>query len=290
VKPIPNHSFPEEDRASSVTSGRDPDFLIIGAMKAGTTSLFRWISSIEDVRVPDQKEMDFFSGDNWERGFDWYREQFPVGPHVTGEASPSYTHPAKAGLSASRIHDSYPHMPMIFLARDPTDRARSHYRHSVQRGRENRRFEEAASPDSDYVVGSLYSHGLEPYLTRFPTSQILILTFERLTGDSGEGWASILDFLGLTPIPRPTEAHNRTDVKRRFSRPLLRLWEAGLLPSSDSLPDWLRRLGQSTLTSDSSRYRALLESSSDAMPVASVERLEEDRVRLSHLLGTDLWG
>ncbi|HEX7247334.1 MAG TPA: sulfotransferase, partial [Actinomycetota bacterium] len=59
---------------SSTRTGVLPDFLVIGAMKAGTTSLYHYLDAHPDVFVPRVKELDFFvDGANWRRGIEWYR-------------------------------------------------------------------------------------------------------------------------------------------------------------------------------------------------------------------------
>jgi len=269
--------------------GRDPDFLIIGAAKAGTTSLFRWLSSVDGVDMARQKELHFFCGDNWKRGLEWYRTWFPPSGRLTGEATPDYTDPMIAELAASRIHDVYPDISLIFIARDPIARTRSHYRHQVQRGRERSPFSVAADPNSLYVVTSLYSRVLSPYLDRFSPSQLLILRFDHLTDAAGSGWDSVQSFLQLPHHPRPGDVYNESALKRQFSRPLLWLWDAGLLPRAESFPRWMRKLGKTVLTSDSSGYRQLMESSHDDLPEPSRARLSDDRRRLADLLGRDIW-
>jgi hypothetical protein len=93
-----------------------PAFLIIGAQKAGTSSLFRYLSQHPDIRLPKRKELHFFDV-KYENGTDWYEEQFPASSllsgQITGEASPFYLfHP----LVPERVHD-FLHIPHI----PPTD-------------------------------------------------------------------------------------------------------------------------------------------------------------------------
>jgi hypothetical protein len=269
--------------------GRDPDFLIIGAMKAGTTSLFRWLESVDGVELPEIKELNFFSGQTWDRGLQWYRSQFPDDARVTGEASPSYSSPSLAELASVRIHELLPDVPLLFSFRDPVERARSHYRHQVQRGRERRTFPEAVGPESDYVMGSLYSRALGPYLRRFPAHQLLVLRFEQLTADAETEWQRVLAFLGLPDSPRPEDVHNVTNQKRRYSRVLLRLWESGSLPRHESVPRVIRRLGKLVMTSDSARYRTLLSSSQMDLPAESMRLLEEDQAVFRELTDMGPW-
>ena len=269
--------------------GRDPDFLIIGAMKAGTTSLFRWLESVEGVELPQTKELNFFSGHTWDRGLEWYRSQFPSDAKATGEASPAYSSPSLAEVASVRIHEIFPTIPLIFSVRDPVERARSHFRHQVQRGRERRPFPEAAGPDSHYVTGSLYTRAMSPYLRQFPAHQLLLVRFEQLTDDSEREWQRVLAFLELPDTPRPADIHNVTSQKRRYSRVLLRLWESGSLPRAESVPRVVRKLGKSAMTSDSARYRRLLTSSHMDLPEESMRLIEQDQFALREMTDLDPW-
>lgn len=273
----------------STPTARDPDFLIIGAMKAGTTSLFRWLESVDGVDLPETKELNFFSGQTWNRGLQWYRSQFPVEARVTGEASPAYSSPTLSELASARIHEILPDIPLLYSVRDPVERTRSHYRHQVQRGRERRNFPEAAGPDSHYVLGSLYTRALSPYLRRFPAQQLLLVRFEQLTDDTETEWHRVLGFLGLPRTPRPADAHNVTSQKRRYSAVLLRLWETGSLPRAESFPRVVRKLGKLAMTSDSTRYRRLLSSSQMDLPADSMRLIREDQSALGELTGFDAW-
>lgn len=258
-------------------------------MKAATTSLFNWLGTVEGVDLPESKEVQFYSGQSWDRGLDWYRSLFPTSATVTGEASPGYTDPARAEVAASRIRKLYPDIKMIFIAREPADRARSHYRHFVQRGRENRPFAEAAEPTSEYITTSLYSRALAPYLDLFPSSQLLIVRFDLLVGPTEDGWKQVLDFLDLPATARPSMAHNETAGKKRFTGPLLKIWDKGLLRHTRHLPRWTRSVGKTLLTSNTARYRELLASSSDELPEESELMLQRERLDLERLIGEDIW-
>src|SRR3954454_4204373 len=94
--------------------GRPPDFLIIGAMKSGTTSLFEWLGEQPEVWLPAMKEPRYFApghAQNFDRyvddgyGRDWYFDLFAGAPSgaITGEASPSYTEGGQQFLAAARI-------------------------------------------------------------------------------------------------------------------------------------------------------------------------------------------
>lgn len=111
-----------------------PDFLIIGAQKAGTTSLYNCLKQHPDVLPARKKEIHYFS-QFYRKGLPWYLEHFPLRQdrQLSGEASPFYLfHPQ----SARRIAETYPHIKIIILLRDPVERAISHYHQQYRRGHE----------------------------------------------------------------------------------------------------------------------------------------------------------
>ena len=127
-----------------------PSFLIIGAMKAGTTSLFRYLCEHPSIFSPVVKEIHYFNF-NWSRSAGWYAAHFPVArgkPEyaLTGEASPGYlVHP----LAPWRARERIPDARIIVLLRDPVQRALSHYFHERRIGRESRPAHEALfAPES----------------------------------------------------------------------------------------------------------------------------------------------
>ena len=121
-----------------------PSFLIIGAMKAGTTSLFRYLLAHPQVATPLTKEIHYFSF-NSARPRDWYLAHFPrtrafTPDRISGEASPAYlVHPD----GPERVHAFSPAMRIIVLLRDPVARSLSHYFHEKTMGRELRPVDEA---------------------------------------------------------------------------------------------------------------------------------------------------
>ena len=95
-----------------------PDFIVIGAMKAGTTSLFNWLGTHPEVSLPRTKEPNFFSDDSrWSRGVDEYARLFEEcgTATLTAEASVAYTHPRKNSVAAARISAVVPSAKLVFL-------------------------------------------------------------------------------------------------------------------------------------------------------------------------------
>jgi Sulfotransferase domain len=263
---------------------RRPSFLIIGAMKAGTTSLYRWLESTDLVAVPTLKEPDFFTA-RWGRGLDWYFSLFqPLADgHPVGEASVSYSDPAVSEEAALRIKEVLPSARLIFIARNPIDRLRSHYRHEVQRNRETRPFAEAVSDlNSSYVRRSLYGRGLAPFLADFSRDQILVVDFLDLI--RGDGFGKVLTHLGLPAVERPLDGHNITADKRRYTSAARWLFERDLTGPLSRMPATIRRVGRVLGTRADTKYQALL-SESETTPVphhvlarvtADVAQFEQD--------------
>ena len=106
--------------------GSDPDFLIIGVQKSGTTSLYNYITRYAANFIdPLQKELYFFS-ENYQKGFNYYKSLFPAfkGYKITGEATPDYIFYHRC---AERIYKKYPQIKIIVVLRNPIARAYSQY-------------------------------------------------------------------------------------------------------------------------------------------------------------------
>ena len=100
-----------------------PDFIIIGAMRAGTTALADLLSRHPEIGMSRLKETDYFIAEkNFSRGPVWYQSLFPMDRPIRGEASPNY---AKSDVFAGvpqRIHAARPDVRLIYIVRDPVER------------------------------------------------------------------------------------------------------------------------------------------------------------------------
>jgi hypothetical protein len=201
-----------------------PSALIIGAQKAGTTSLFSYLVQHPGVLPPLSKEIHYFDL-NYTRGVTWYRARFPFshqlrGGSLTLDASPYYlAHP----LVPPRAAQLLPRVKLIALLRNPVDRAFSHYQHEVRGGRESLSFAEAIEQEParlageeerlrrdpayysynhrrySYMLRGLYVEQLRAWVGHFPRSQLLVLQSEWLFRDPAAATAAVYDFLGLRP-------------------------------------------------------------------------------------------
>ncbi len=204
------------------------DFLIIGAQKCATTTLFEQLRAHPQVAMPLQKEVPFFTRDDadaaaW-RTFE--AEHFRnAGGQLRGKASPQYLADPAA---AERIATLMPGIKLVAILRDPVARCFSHYRMDRRRGTEERSFAEVIAglltPDAMeagrtlpvpthaegwesesafHVAWSEYGRALARYRAHFSAEQLLVLYTEDLARDPVATFDRLLAFLGLEPGFRP---------------------------------------------------------------------------------------
>jgi len=212
---------------------KGPDFIVIGAAKCGTTSLYQYLRFHPQVRLPIWKEIEYFCFP--ERGRHWYTSHFPriadAGVRlVTGEASPGYL---SIRACPKRVHREYPRVKLVAIIRDPVDRAISHFHHDRASGIESRSMEVALTRELDllepslsdrhfvrrllglrhpllreywrtergYVWLGLYANFLENWLKVFSKAQLLVLVSEELFADPAKTMTRVHSFLGLPDNP-----------------------------------------------------------------------------------------
>jgi hypothetical protein len=263
-----------------------PNFLVIGAMKAGTTSLYHYVKIHPQVFMPPAKELDFFVEElNWRRGLEWYKRQFERGTHdmvALGEASTSYTmYPHYQGVP-ERISKHLPDVRLIYVVRSPIERIRSHYQHNVISGTERRSIDEAVFENPAYVDYSRYAYQIEQYLEYFSRDRLLIITSEQLGRARLAAARSVYEFLGVDPgfIP-PNLGHDfyRSDERTSYP-PLVAFLRRNL---KKRLP--LLRL--STLDSVGQHFKRLSREGHENGPATSFEMKHETKLKLEELLATD---
>jgi Sulfotransferase domain len=260
-----------------------PDFLIVGAMKAGTTSLSSWLGSQPEVFVPPIKEPNFFSDDRvWNKGLGWYRGLFDEAEpdRMGGEASVAYTDLVGSKVAATRIAQVLPDVKLVLVIRNPVDRLRSHYRHEVLRGRERRPLGEVLrDPSSPYVERSRYFACFEPFAERFHRPRMCVLRFEDLFGATEDGWLRLLGFLELEGRPRPTTRLNASAERAQFTPVMRAAWDAGVRRVPRFVPRVVRRAMKPIFLHD--RPDPLLETANDRVPSDVMDVLQADANRMS---------
>jgi hypothetical protein len=202
---------------------RLPDFVVIGAMKSGTSSLHEYLDHLPEVCMSRPKEPAYFVPERFAwRSLDWYSRFFGAKPgarHV-GDASPHYTIRHVYPGVAERMHAVLPEARIVYLVRDPVERIRSEWMHHVARGRIDRSLsDELREPERSVVFPtSRYAWQLEPYLEHYAAERVLVLSSEQLTRDPDTVLTRLLRFLeieGEVPAEIAGQRFHDSNEKRR---------------------------------------------------------------------------
>lgn len=223
-----------------------PDFLIIGAQKCGTTSLYTFLMQHPNVGPAFEKEVRYFNN-HYQKGENWYRAHFPTNYYkylmtqragtrlITGEGEPSYL---PNPVVPQRAFDLTPGVKLIVMLRNPVDRAYSHYQHRFARGREALTFEEVVRADKEtlrngwdhiptddykrlghshysYLPRGVYVDQIRNWMTVFPKEQFLIIRAEDFFSDTQIIFNEVLAFLGL---PEQRLQRNESHYAGKYTR------------------------------------------------------------------------
>ena len=220
-----------------------PDFVIVGAQKAGTTSLYNYLGQNPAVVPLRWKEVHYFDN-HLARGSAWYRSRFATtremtavaaraGAHAqTGEATPFYMfHP----LAPQRMRELIPEARLVMVLREPAERAYSHYQHERRKGVESLDFDAAIAAEAgrlerelaergvaafddsrshqrhaSYCARGQYAGQLARVLEHYPRDRVLVLFSDDLFADPQRTYDQACEFLGL-PLGRlrSVRAHNQ---------------------------------------------------------------------------------
>jgi len=187
----------DNNNKGSFKRGARPDFIIIGAMKAGTSSLHHLLKQHADIYMSHPKELDFFSF-NLEKGVEWYERHF-VEDKICGEASPNYS---KWEDTPHKIHQYYPDIKLIYILRNPVDRFISQCNHhqldpeSILREVESGDFSSALN--REIFTNGQYRKHIINYLKYFSGEQMHICFFKDLKNEPKKFLNELFDFLKVS--------------------------------------------------------------------------------------------
>lgn len=180
----------------SMTKRDIPNFVCIGAPRAGTTWLYRKLKYHKDVYVPEsKKELNYFN-ENYGKGLDWYKKYFRKSGkfYAVGEISPSYLY---SPLSAYRMNKVKGIKKILIILRDPIERTLSHYKYLIKRNNIKRSFSHFVNEYPRAIEYSLYYKNILSYLNHFPRKNIKILIFEEVFEERSRALSEIEKFLGI---------------------------------------------------------------------------------------------
>ena len=190
--------------------------LIIGAQKAGTTSLYRYMMQHPEIVFSQVKEITYFVDDDlYAKGQEYYHSFFPAVDSDSFIVS-SYVHMLASQNAPERVYDYNPDMKLIVLLREPVERAWSAYQYARQMGWEDRgvsfidalRHEDQRLKSSDprisrdmvYGYSGLYCRHLSHWMSVFPDKQLLILKADELKYNQSNCLDRVWQFLGISHV------------------------------------------------------------------------------------------
>lgn len=249
-----------------------PDFIIAGFPRCGTTSLFNYITKHKCILSPLAKEPSFFSTD-FAMGINWYKSYFPTVFEkkriedksrvnvLTGEATPTYVLHPKA---PNRIKEIIPEVKLIFLLRNPIDRAFSHYSSIKKRGLESLSFEDAITIEDNrlegeyekmlkennyyskewhlhgYLSGGHYMQLLKNWFSIFERQKILVIKSEDMFKNPFVMTKKIYSFLNIPEINLDTyEQYNKLESISKLDNVVRKKLKEHFKPHNEDLYKFL---------------------------------------------------
>ena len=195
-----------------------PNFLVIGAAKAGTTWLYSCLYEHPEIYLPDIKELHFFSyEDVYQKGFNWYESNFRnvTVEKAVGEVSPSYL-PFES--TAERIYTYNPDIQLIVILRNPIDRAYSHYCMAMRTNKVEKNIERGLSLDSPYVQWGLYHDQITRFMQLFPRNQIKVLLFDDIKSNPQFLLKDVYSYLNVDSAFLPKSAFQVKNPQRSMPK------------------------------------------------------------------------
>ncbi len=279
--------------------GRKPDFLIIGAMKCGTTSLHHYLGKHPSVFTTEGKEIHFFNNDNYDDSkLEEYYAHFASEAKVVGASPQSYTkqHIIDFDGVAERLERHCPKVKLIYLIRNPIDRIESHFYEAQVNGYAPSKglndCIESETKANHYILTSKYYYQISKFLEFFPKDQVKIVFAESLRASRLETLNSIFEFLGVDKVEDASLFDFiSNDSSHKFRNSRLVKWSNTRLgkllksPFPKSLLQWLKRR---VATREPVPNMGAREKLTDVNRALVLKILEEDLARLAALTGRDL--
>jgi hypothetical protein len=254
-----------------------PDYIIVGAMKCGTSTLAAQLGQQRGVFMTTPKEPNFFSDDSiYAKGLGWYENLFATADpgDLKGEASTHYTKLPDHPAALDRLAAVVPTPKIIYLIRNPLDRAVSHYIHEWTQGGISTDLQTALIRHPVLVSYGCYGMQIAPWVNRFGAASVLVLTLEGMKDDPQGTLDRVAAHLGTGPLIWQSDLERVNASEERIRRLPLQ----GLI-LDNPLATWLRR----KLVPQTLRDRIKAARQMQIRPVLSVA----DRQRLVQVFAAD---
>jgi len=201
-----------------------PDFLIIGAMKCGTTTLAAQLAAQDGLFITTPKEPNFFSDDAiFAKGLTWYESLFDAARpgDLRGEASTHYTKLPHHPHTLDRLVPVLPDARLICMIRNPLDRAVSHYIHEWSLGAMSGDIDVAFDSHPELIDYGRYAHQLAPWVAAFGRDRLFVSSLEAMTAAPQALLDRIGGFLGRPGLVwQPDKAQENVSAQRVRPLPL----------------------------------------------------------------------
>lgn len=197
---------------------KKPNFIVIGSMKSGTSTLCSLLGQHPAVFMSSPKEPEFFCKDDiYARGWDWYLSLFADARNsaAIGEGSTSYTKAPLFPKVPERIARHLPDVRLVYIVRHPLERIESHWMHRVQHG-DSRPFKKMLRKYPNLIDTGRYWSQIQRYRKYFGDDQILVLFFEDLKKNPEGVMNQCFSFLDVDPDVKLTNPSERRNVTRQF--------------------------------------------------------------------------
>ena len=202
---------------------RTPDFLIVGAMKCGTSTLAAQLKAQDGIFVTSPKEPNYFSDDAvFANGPGWYGSLFDDANEgdLLGEASTHYTKSPNHPHTVGRAKAALDQVKIVYLVRNPIDRVVSHYIHEWSMGRIKVDIDTALRTNPELIEYGRYAYQIQPWIEAFGKENVLILSLEEMKRTPDAVLDEVCRFVGFKGIVSWTQEFAQENVSAERSRPL----------------------------------------------------------------------
>ena len=256
-----------------------PDFVIIGAMKAATSTLHDQLAQQRGIAMSEPKEPCFFSDDEvFARGLEWYGMCFTAAAEgdLRGESSTHYAKLPSLPHAAERLHAHRPDARIVYVLRQPIDRLVSHFMHGWSEGWYGDSIAEAVERDASLVDYGRYAMQLRPWLDRLGADRVLLVAYDVLRSRPQEELDRLGRFLGAdSPLIWRDDLGARNVSTERIRQGWFRRWFVD--------PAWATALRRAAVP------KALRTRVREGMQMRQRPTLAEgDRARLAAIFDADL--
>ena len=262
-----------------------PNFIIVGSMKSGTTSLHHWLMNSPFIAMSKAETHFFNREERFERGPDEYLRALPVAKNdqLVGDDTPTYSY---LDYIPERIVSMVPNVKILWILRDPLDRAVSQYWHAVRGGSEFRGINQAFADELSgmtlniwhkYIERSIYERQINRYLKFFDVSNLCFVNFNKFAQGEPDEKKKVSDFLGIPEIKEEVPRSNETKFWPREEVVSLLSW----FP----VPSRIKKKARYFF----SYSRKQIPSLNPDLRSIAYERLKEENSNIEQLVGFNVW-